>query len=72
VTYVDLMMFHLLCGLEYAFPKAYARHIVNTPLLAELKKKVAERPKLAAYLKSDRRLPFNEKGIFRRYPELDD
>jgi glutathione S-transferase len=28
-------------------------------------------PKVAAYLRSERRLPFNEQGIFRRYPELD-
>ena len=72
ITYVDLMLFHCLAGLEYAFPKAYARHMAKAPLLADLKKRVAERPKLAAYLKSERRLPFNEKGIFRKYPELDD
>jgi glutathione S-transferase len=28
-------------------------------------------PKVAAYLRSERRLPFNEQGIFRRYPDLD-
>jgi glutathione S-transferase len=37
---------------------------------------VAARPRgrpapVAAYLRSERRLPFNEQGIFRRYPELD-
>jgi len=26
---------------------------------------------IAAYLASPRRIPFNEEGIFRRYPELD-
>jgi glutathione S-transferase len=26
---------------------------------------------VAAYLASPRRLPFNEQGIFRRYPALD-
>ena len=29
------------------------------------------KPHLAAYLASPRRLPFNEHGLFRRYPELD-
>jgi glutathione S-transferase len=41
VSYVDLAVFQVLAGLEYAF------------------------------LESDRRQPFNEDGIFRRYPELD-
>jgi len=33
--------------------------------------KVAARPNIAAYLASDRRLPFNDNDIFRHYPELD-
>jgi glutathione S-transferase len=33
--------------------------------------RVAARPRIAAYLSSDRRLPFSEEGIFRHYPELD-
>ncbi len=32
---------------------------------------VAERPRIAAYLASPRRIPFNEYGIFRYYKELD-
>jgi glutathione S-transferase len=32
---------------------------------------VAQFPAIAAYLRSKRRIPFNEDGIFRRYPELD-
>jgi glutathione S-transferase len=32
---------------------------------------VREHKRIAAYLRSERRLPFNEEGIFRRYPELD-
>jgi glutathione S-transferase len=32
---------------------------------------VREQPNIAAYLASPRRIPFNEDGIFRRYPELD-
>ncbi len=33
--------------------------------------RVAARPRIKAYLASPRRLPFNEMGIFRHYPELD-
>jgi len=36
-----------------------------------LQSRVQERPRIAAYLASDRRIPFNELGIFRHYPELD-
>ncbi len=32
---------------------------------------VRERPRIAGYLASPRRIPFNEQGIFRHYPELD-
>jgi glutathione S-transferase len=70
-SYVDLAMFQLLSGLEYAFPKAYAHHIEAAPMLAALRQRVGERDGIAAYLASPRRLPFNEHGIFRRYAELD-
>ena len=30
-----------------------------------------KRPRIKAYLASERRIPFNESGIFRHYPELD-
>jgi len=36
-----------------------------------LRNRVAARPRVAAYLASDARIPFNESGIFRHYPELD-
>jgi glutathione S-transferase len=41
------------------------------PRLAALCEAVRQRPNVAAYLASKRRIPFNEDGIFRRYPELD-
>jgi glutathione S-transferase len=68
-SYVDLSLFQIMAGLEYAFPKAMAKQKV--PLLRDLKKRVEDRPKVAAYLASDRRIPFNTSGIFRHYPELD-
>jgi glutathione S-transferase len=68
-SYVDLSLFQIMCGLEYAFPKAMAKQKV--PLLRDLQKRVAARPNVAAYLASERRIPFNTTGIFRHYPELD-
>ena len=71
VSYVDLSAFQVLSGLEYAFPNAMARMARRIPLLRGLRDEVARQPRIAAYLASDRRLPFNEQGIFRHYPELD-
>lgn len=68
-SYVDLSLFQVMAGLEYAFPKAMAKQKV--PLLRDLAKRVSERPNVAAYLASDRRVAFNTSGIFRHYPELD-
>ena len=71
VTYADLSLFQVLEGLKYAFPKATARVLAEHPQLETLRQRVAERPRIAAYLGSERRIPFNEEGIFRHYPELD-
>jgi glutathione S-transferase len=71
VTYVDLAAFHLIEGLEYAFPNTMKRLARKTRRLHRLHDRIAERPRIAAYLASDRRLPFSEDDIFRRYPELD-
>jgi glutathione S-transferase len=71
-SYVDLSLFQLMSGLDYAFPHAMQRIGRELPLLRALKQRVAERPRLAAYLASPRRPAFNEAGIFRHYPELDD
>jgi glutathione S-transferase len=71
LSYVDLSLFQLIEGLRYAFPKAMARLEPSYPNLHALRDKVAARPNIAAYLNSKRRIPFNETGIFRHYPELD-
>jgi glutathione S-transferase len=71
LCYVDLSLFQVVEGLRYAFPRRMKRLERNLPLLAALRDRVAERPRIAAYLASDRRIPFNEWGIFRHYPELD-
>lgn len=71
LTYVDLSLFQLMEGLGYAFPKAMAGPEFRYPGLAALRERVRARPNIARYLASDRRLAFNESGIFRHYPELD-
>jgi glutathione S-transferase len=71
LTYVDLSAFQVIEGLRYAFPNAMARFERKIPRLVALHDRVAERPRIAAYLQSERRLPFNRDGIFRAYPELD-
>jgi glutathione S-transferase len=71
LTYVDLSLFQLLEGLAYAFPNGFARIAESIPLILALRDRVAVRPRIAAYLESDRRLAFNEHGVFRYYPELD-
>jgi glutathione S-transferase len=71
LSYVDLSLFQLIEGLRYAFPKRMKRFEKNVPLLLSLRDRVAERPRIKAYLASDKRIPFNEYGIFRRYKALD-
>ena len=72
VTYAELSLFQIIAGLRYAFPHAMTRLERECPRLVMLHDAVASRPRVAAYLASDRRLPFNNQGIFRRYPELDE
>lgn len=71
VTYADLSMFQVMAGLRYAFPKMMKRMSGKYPKLDALHDRIAAEPRIAAYLKSERRIPFNEEGIFRHYPELD-
>ena len=71
VTYVDLSLFQMIAGLRYAFPRAMARLERRRAWAAALHERVAARPRIAAYLASPRRIPFNESGIFRHYAELD-
>ncbi|MEJ2453682.1 MAG: glutathione S-transferase [Candidatus Thiodiazotropha sp.] len=71
LTYIDLSMFQIVAGLRYAFPNMMATLEAKIPGLVALHDRVTRRPNIAAYLASERRLPFNEDGIFRHYPELD-
>jgi len=71
VTYADLSLFQIVEGLRYAFPKRMKAFERKIPGLVELHDRVASRPNIKVYLASDRRIAFNEDGIFRRYKELD-
>jgi glutathione S-transferase len=71
VSYVDLSLFQMIEGLRYAFPRAMAKQERKHSRLAALRDRVAARPRLRAYLSSERRLPFNRQDLFRHYPELD-
>ena len=71
-SYVDLSLFQIMAGLQYAYPRAMRRLQASLPKLDALSERVARRPNIAAYLASPRRCAFNENGIFRHYDELDD
>jgi len=71
LAHPDLSLFQVVAGLRYAFPRAMARLEGDIPRVVALHDAVARRPRIAAYLASDRRIPFTTQGIFRRYPELD-
>jgi glutathione S-transferase len=72
VSYADLSLFQMIEGLRYAFPRAMTKQQWKHRRVIALRDRVAGRPRLGAYLASERRLPFNQEGIFRYYPELDD
>lgn len=71
LSYADLSLFQIVEGLSYAFPKAMNGFGRQYGCIRALHEAVGSRPNIATYLKSDRRLAFNEDGIFRHYPELD-
>jgi glutathione S-transferase len=71
MSYADLSLFQLVEGLRYAFPLAAERVLSRAPRVVSMHGRVASQPRVAAYLRSERRIAFNEEGIFRRYPELD-
>lgn len=71
LSYADLSLFQLVEGLRYAFPKAAESALSKTPGVVQLHDRIAALPRVSAYLRSERRIPFSEQGIFRKYPELD-
>jgi glutathione S-transferase len=71
LSYADLSMAQVIAGLRYAFPSATRKVLRNRPRLSALHDEVFERPRIARYVASGRRLAFNNEDLFRRYPELD-
>ena len=62
VTTADLSLFQMVEGLQYAFPNAMDQFERNYPQLTLVHAAVAEMPTVAAYVASDRRVPFSEEG----------
>ena len=71
LSYVDLSLFQIVEGLRYAFPKRMKRFEGKVPRVVALHDRVAKRPRIAAYLASDRRIAFSQWGIYRYFKELD-
>jgi glutathione S-transferase len=71
ISYADLSLFQVVEGLRYAFPKSTRRMEPKVPGVIAVHHAVLGRARIAAYLGSPRRIPFNEYGIFRHYKELD-
>lgn len=71
-TVADLALFQLVAGLQFALPRVFQAFAPRIPLTVALHERVAARARIADYLASPRRIPFNQHGIFRHYPELDE
>jgi glutathione S-transferase len=71
LTYPDLSLAQVVDGLGYAFPKAGPRVLRNYPRVRELHAAVFARPRIRRYVKSKRRLEYNNHDLFRRYRDLD-
>ena len=71
LCYVDLSLFQIVEGLRYAFPKRMKRFERKVPRIVALHDRVAKRPRIAAYLASDRRIAFSQWGIYRYFKDLD-
>ena len=72
LCYVDLSLFQIVEGLRYAFPKRMKRMERKIPRLVALHDRVAKRPRIAAYLASERRIAFSQWGIYRYFKALDE
>jgi len=70
-TYVDLSLFQVMQALRYAFPRTMKGLEPRLGRLRAVTDAVRQRPRIAAYLASPRRLAFNTEGVFRHYPELE-
>lgn len=69
--HVDTSLFQMVEGLRYAFPARMEAVESEYPHLMACHAAVGGLEGIERYLASDRRIAFNEDGIFRHYPELD-
>lgn len=65
------MLWHVVDGAKFAFPKAVERQFAKSPRVKALYETVAGRPRIAAYLGSERRTKYGN-GVYRYYTELDE
>lgn len=70
LSYADLSLAQVVAGLRYAFPDSAPKALKRCARVASLSDAVFARPRIASYVASDRRLPFNNDDLFRRYDEL--
>ncbi|RYP12058.1 hypothetical protein DL767_011496 [Monosporascus sp. MG133] len=72
-TYADLVLFQCLDGTQHAFPKvmAAAKESGKYDRLFQQYEAVKARPRISAYLASERRQKYSPLGIYRHYEELD-
>ncbi|KAI1823926.1 hypothetical protein F4861DRAFT_531286 [Xylaria intraflava] len=72
LTYADLVLFQAIDGVKFAFRKAMAEAEASGEYahVFELYEAVKERPRIKAYLESERRQEYSD-GIYRYYAELD-
>jgi len=71
LSYVDLSVFQIVEGLRYAFPKRMKRFERKVPRVIALHARIRRRPRIAAYIESERRIAFSQWGIYRYFKELD-
>jgi glutathione S-transferase len=70
ITYADLVLFQVVDGLRFAYPKAAENELGKFEQLKAHYQSIKERPNIKAYLESERRRPYGN-DLYRHYPELD-
>ena len=70
LTYADLSLAQVVAGLKYAFPDSTRKALRANPRVGHLHDAVFARPRITRYMRSDRRLEFNNDDLFRRYKGL--
>jgi glutathione S-transferase len=63
LTTADLAAWHYLCALEQHYSEAFSREMRARPLLQEFKRRIAARPRIAAYLASGRAPPWDADSL---------